>query len=142
MLVHSCLFYCLAQKYFTLKKGTCYLYPEYWTILFSRSQIRSRSFVKIMSQIQLRTHFFNSSENEPWSRSDHFSIIFRIQIISVANALNLRSATIFPKQFLFCCISFWKIKFCEIFFYKYLFGMIQDFDASVSKNDWKMIWSS
>ena len=43
--------------------------PEYWTILFSESQIRSLSFVKIMSQIRSLSFFFNFSENEP--RSDH-----------------------------------------------------------------------
>ena len=42
---------------------------EYWTILFSESQIRSRSFVKIMSQIRSLSFFFSFSENEP--RSDH-----------------------------------------------------------------------
>ena len=45
------------------------LLSEYWTILFSESQIRSLSFAKIMSQIRSRSFFSSFSENEP--RSDH-----------------------------------------------------------------------
>ena len=45
--------------------------PEHCTILFSWSQIRSRSFVKIMSQIRSRSLYFSIFKN--WASSYLFS---------------------------------------------------------------------
>ena len=101
---------------------------EYWTILFSRSQIRSRSFVQILSQIRSRSYFFQLfwkwATIRSWSRSYHFPIIPTNQILDIANNFDVgkiweeqKVSLNFPKEFFttkhaFLCINFLR---CQIF---------------------------
>ena len=85
-----------------IKSELCQIFfPKSCLIPFFRSQVLSRSFVKIMSQIVLLSFCHTFSQNMPWlswSRSDHLQ-----------SNLKIRFNTIFPKidpPYFFCIFMY------------------------------------